>query len=424
MLNKLNLEENPDLKSMNEVRTKSGNSSSGAWIGGIIIGMALGGACFYAGHSFWPQASPIAGTPGTTVATAPSGSIPAGTVLGENTIADIAQTANQSVVNIDTKSSVTITDSPFMGMPFQFFFGGGGDEGNPFQMQPHKLERKGTGSGVIYRQDGYILTNNHVVGDAQTIVVTLADKRKFDGKVVGRDRFTDLAIVKINATGLPAAKLGSSKSLRVGDWAIAIGSPLGFDHTVTLGIISALNRSLGAHRGEAQALNNVSLIQTDAAINPGNSGGPLLNIKGEVVGIDCAIRGDAQNIGFAIPIDLAKDTADQLLAHGSIARAYVGIAMTDLDEKLAKSLGLPANSKGIIVARTQPNGPAEEAGLQRGDLIEKIDGQAVTSGAEVQAIVRKHKPGETLNFLVARGDTLTGVPIKVGNYPETDSDNQ
>ncbi|HEY9773759.1 MAG TPA: trypsin-like peptidase domain-containing protein [Planktothrix sp.] len=392
------------------------HNNSTALIGGVIIGLALGGACFYAGHAFWPQSGSATAltTIGGTVINPKTTVPPVGTVLAENTIADIAQMANQSVVNIDTKSSVTVSDAPMMGMQ-EFLFGG-----NSFRPQPRKLERAATGSGVIYRADGYILTNNHVVGNAQSIVVTLADKRKYDGKVVGRDRFTDLAIVKIDANDLPAAHLGQSKSLRVGDWALAIGSPLGFDHTVTLGIISALNREHIGNLAESQALNNVNLIQTDAAINPGNSGGPLLDIHGNVMGINTAIRGDAQNIGFAIPIDVARQTADELLAHGKIARAYVGVYMQDLDDKLAQSLGLPGGTKGVIVAKTAEGGPADQAGLQQGDLIKKVDGQSVASGNEVQAIVRKHKPGETVNFLIERDGQLSGVGVKIGDYPNGD----
>ena len=185
------------------------------------------------------------------------------------------------------------------------------------------------------------------------IKVTLNDKRTFKGTVVGRDSLTDLAIVKIEAKNLPAARFGTSKTIRPGDWAIAIGSPLGLDHTVTLGIISALGRSL------SDLNNSVELIQTDAAINPGNSGGPLLNIHGDVVGVNTAIRGDAQNIGFAIPVDVAKDVAAQLLAHGTIARPYLGIFMQELDEKLAHSLALSPSTKGVIIAGIAPDSPAK-----------------------------------------------------------------
>jgi len=394
------------------VRNQSGKI--GPWLGGMAIGLIISGT-FVAGHMFWPGSSTsLTTSAGTTEVVAPKLLAGAGMAIGENTIADIAAKANASVVNIDTRRSVTISDSPFLGMPFgglEFFFGQGGGMG---QYPPQrKMEQRASGSGMIYRQDGYILTNNHVVGTAQNIKVTLADKRSFDGKVVGRDKFTDLAIVKIDATGLPAAKLGTSKNLRPGDWVIAIGSPMGLDHSVTMGIVSALNRSLSE-------VNEVQLIQTDAAINHGNSGGPLLNIHGEVIGINTAIRPDAQNIGFAIPIDVAKETGDQLLAHGSIPRAYVGIVMQSLDGKLAKALGLPADTKGVIIAKTAEGGPADKAGLEHGDVIQKVDGKPIGSGTEIQDIVRKHKPGETITFLVNRNNNLTSVDVKAGDYPSQD----
>jgi S1-C subfamily serine protease len=167
-------------------------------------------------------------------------------------------------------------------------------------------------------------------------------------------------------------------------------------------------------------VNEVQLIQTDAAINHGNSGGPLLNIHGEVIGVNTAIRPDAQNIGFAIPIDVAKETADQLVAHGNIPRAYVGIVMQNVDSKLAKSLGLAANTKGVLIAKTAEGGPADKAGLAQGDVIQKVDGQSITSGTEIQDIVHKHKPGDTVNFLIDRNNSLTTVDVKVGDYPSQD----
>ena len=305
--------------------------------GGIAIGIALS-AAFFAGHQMWPGTPN--GIPSQSAAPIASNSAPTGAFLSmaENTIADMASKASESVVNIDISKNISLTGISG-NSPFQFFFGQGND---PSQGQaPRKFQQHGSGSGVIVRQDGFILTNNHVVGQADEIKVTLNDKREFQGKVVGRDSFTDLALVKIDAKGLPVAQLGTSKALRPGDWAIAIGSPLGLDHSVTMGIISALGRSLND-------INSVDFIQTDAAINPGNSGGPLLNIRGEVIGLNTAIRGDGQNIGFAIPIDIAKEVADQLVVSGSIKRPYVGIYMQDLNEKIAHSLGIPKDTKGVL----------------------------------------------------------------------------
>ena len=338
-----------------------------------------------------------------------------GIILGENTIADIAQKASDVVVNIDISSNVNVADSPFSPLlPFNDFFFGpnfGNRQSMPFQTAPHKLERKGAGSGLVYRSDGYILTNNHVVGHADDIQVTLNDKRVFKGTVIGRDSFTDLALVKINASHLPAAQLGSSKTLRPGDWVIAIGNPMGLDHTVTFGIVSAIGRLL------RDLNNNVELIQTDAAINPGNSGGPLLNIHGEVIGVNTAIRGDAQNIGFAIPVDIVKEIASQLIMNGGIARAYLGIYMQEIDEKLARSLGIAANTQGIVVAGLAANSPAEISGLAQGDIIQKVDGKTIKTGKEVQAIVRSHKPGDTMSMVVIRDGIIKPLKIKIGNYP-------
>lgn len=332
--------------------------------------------------------------------------------IGENAIADIAESAAPCVVNIDTQMSVSMPRDVFHNGRgfgnFEFFFGPG-FQGTP--QAPRRFESRGSGSGVIVRNDGYILTNNHVVKNATAIKVTLNDKQVFKGKVVGRDSFTDLALVKIDAQDLPVARFGASKALRPGDWAIAIGSPLGLDHTVTLGIVSALGRSL------ADLNNNVELIQTDAAINPGNSGGPLLNIHGEVIGINTAIRSDAQNIGFAIPIDSAKDVISQLLAGGSIQRPYIGVYMQELDEKLARSLGLSKGAQGVVVAQVATNSPADQAGLQQGDLIERVDGQSVKTSKEVQGLVRAHKVGETVNMLVLRSGKLIPANVKVGDYP-------
>ena len=384
-------------------------SSMPVLVGGIAIGIAMS-AAFFAGHHFWP--TPSTGIPSQSAAPIAQSAAPTGAFLSmaENTIADMASKASESVVNIDISKNISV---PGLGAnsPFQFFFGQGND---PSQgITPHKFQQHGSGSGVIVRQDGYILTNNHVVGQADEIKVTLNDKREFQGKVVGRDSFTDLALVKIDAKGLPTAQLGTSKALRPGDWAIAIGSPLGLDHSVTMGIISALGRSLND-------INSVEFIQTDAAINPGNSGGPLLNIRGEVIGLNTAIRGDGQNIGFAIPIDIAKEVTDQLVVGGTIKRPYVGIYMQDLNEKIAQSLGIPKATKGVLIAKVAPEGPAGRAGLAAGDVIEKVDGKQVLTSKEVQKQIRTHKVDDTVDFLILRNGAITATTVKLGDYPQQD----
>lgn len=381
-----------------------------AKFGIFFLGLFAGALIFWCGHQFWPQAeSPERTVKPAPVTTAPL-NLPHG-ALGEETIADIASNAVKSVVNIDTSMQFRLPTYSMQGtLPFEFFFG---QNNEPFFNMPkeRKFESHGTGSGIIIRPNGYILTNNHVVKDANEIKVTLSDKQVFTGKVVGRDKFTDLAIIKIEAQNLPTAKLGDSNSLRPGDWAIAIGSPLGLSHTVTLGIVSALGRSI-------QDLGNeVKLIQTDAAINPGNSGGPLLNIKGDVIGVNTAIRGDGQNIGFAIPIDLAMKVTNELLQTGSIKRAYVGIYMQQLDETLNKGLGLAADSKGVVVIKVSPDSPAAAADLKTGDVIQKVAGKSVANPQEVQERVREHKPGEKLALIVIRDGKLISKEITIGDYP-------
>jgi serine protease Do len=402
-------------------RNKFGKASPAPWLGGTAIGVALASA-FWIGHE-WHPGTTTTPTQTTTSTSSFVSKTPAGVMgLAENTIADIASKVSDSVVNIDTRRSITLASASGFDPMQSFLFGPGmGFEIPQQQQRPRIFEQKGTGSGVIFRSDGYILTNNHVAGNADVIEVTLNDKRKYRAKVVGKDRFTDLALLKIDGVNnLPAANFGESKALRPGDWAIAIGSPLGFDHTVTLGIISALGRLLPAGQNETSSLGNVQLIQTDAAINPGNSGGPLLNIHGDVIGITTAIRGDAQNIGFAIPVDVAKDVAQQLLDKGSIARAYIGIYMQDLNDGIARSLHVSPNTKGVLVARAAEGSPAEKAGLSQGDVIVKVDGQTVTNSKEVQAIVRKHKPGDNVEFLLSRGNELVAATIKIGDYPQKD----
>jgi S1-C subfamily serine protease len=404
-------------KSENITCTGHGKFSPCSAFCGLALGLGLAGA-FYAGHELWPQpAARIQGGTGSAVSQPVSG-VPArgpGSVDFTNFVADIVAQSSPSVVNIDTSTSVNV---PGLIFPQQFGFGFGdmfGEDGGGPRVVPHKFENHGAGSGVIIRDDGYVLTNNHVVQNADDIKVTLSDGRSFKGKVIGKDKYTDVALVKIPANGLRAAKIGVSKNLRPGDWAIAIGSPLGFSQSVTLGIVSALGRSLNDINA------GVELIQTDAAINPGNSGGPLLNIKGEVIGINQAIRKDGQNISFAIPIDVAKPVADQLIASGSIHHAFLGISMADLDEKTARALSLPADTRGVAIAAVQAGSPAQKSGLLPGDIIQRINGKEVKNSKEVQAQVRAHKPGEKLDMAVLRQQMVVLIPVKIGDYDDLKS---
>jgi Do/DeqQ family serine protease len=333
-------------------------------------------------------------------------------VFKPDLIADVAEEVSPSVVSIDVENVREVRSGaqpmPFDSEIFRRFFG---VEPN-FQVPENKSYKKktyGNGSGVIISSDGYVLTNNHVIKGASTIKVTLNDSRKLEAKVVGKDGFSDIAVLKIDAENLKPAKLGNSNKLRPGEWVLAIGNPLGYEHTVTLGIISALSRQV--------SISNVDFIQTDAAINPGNSGGPLVNLEGEVVGINTAIAGIGTSIGFAIPVDVVRDVSDQLIAKGIIERPWVGIAMKEVDETLLRSLGLTPNTSGVIVVQVYPESPASASGLQTGDIIQRIDGQKVKSAEEVQEIVRSHKVNSELNLQVLRDGKLTALELKTGQWP-------
>jgi S1-C subfamily serine protease len=262
----------------------------------------------------------------------------------------------------------------------------------------------GNGSGMIINKDGYILTNNHVVATADKMTVTLNDGRQIPAKLVGRDTYSDVAVLKIEAPNLVPVTLGDSNKLRPGEWVIAVGSPLGFDHTVTLGIVSALSRKI------PDLNSNVSFIQTDAAINPGNSGGPLVNLKGEVIGINTAISGRGQNIGFATPVNELKSIVATLMAGKQVERPWLGISMVGLNPELAKHVGLPPSTEGVVIAQVLQNSPAYKAGLMQGDVIQKMDGKPVSKADTVQELVRSKPLNSRFSLLILRN----GHPIEIG----------
>jgi len=343
--------------------------------------------------------------------------------IQSNTVADLAESVAPAVVNIEVNQEISQPVMPFMNLPFgnfDFFFNGQrvnpqpGPKAAPGSSNTPpapRYERHNAGSGFIVQQDGYIVTNRHVVHGSSKIKITLSDKRTFDAKIIGEDNFSDLAVVKIETTNLPTAPLGTSSTLRAGDFVIAVGSPLGYDHTVTFGIVSAVGRAVTDVNG------NINFIQTDAPINPGNSGGPLVNMDGGVVGVNTAMQANAQNIGFSIPIDIAKSVIDSLINHRKILRPWIGMAMQDMDEVLAKSLGLPISTKGVLVAQVIEGSPAQLAGLERGDIIQKIDGKDVSTSKEVQEIVRAHKVSETINFFILHNNLSRAAAIHIGEYP-------
>lgn len=279
------------------------------------------------------------------------------------------------------------------------------------------LVGEGVGSGVIFDKAGYIVTNNHVVGTAKTVIVSLADGQSTEGTVVGRDARTDLAVVKINMENLPVAEFGDSDSLQVGEPAIAIGNPLGleFQGTVTVGVISSLNRTIGA---EGQSM---KLIQTDAAINPGNSGGALVDADGKVIGINSAkiSQEGVEGLGFAIPINAARPILQDLITNGKVVRPYLGLY--GLDQQMAARFGMQLNAQGIYVYRVVPGGPLDQAGLQHGDVIVKLDGTDVKDFASLQSVMDKHKVGDSVTVDYTRNGMNREATIVLQESPQTDS---
>jgi serine protease Do len=307
----------------------------------------------------------------------------------ESPFTPLVEKLTPSVVNVKV-SKLEKADFPFQqmpGNPFGQFFN------NPRSRQERPVQ--GAGSGVIISSDGYILTNNHVVEGAKEVDVTLNDRKEFKAQVIGRDPKTDLAIVKIDAgRSLPAANIGDSNALRVGDWVIAVGNPFGLNQTVTSGIVSAKGRVIGAGPYD-------DFIQTDASINPGNSGGPLFNMSGEVVGINTAIIPEGQGIGFAIPINTAKPLIPQLEAKGEVTRGYLGVNIQTVTPELASALKLE-DAKGALVADVVPGGPGEKAGIKRGDLIVAFDGNSVNDGHDLPALVASTPVDKKVSITVIR----------------------
>ncbi len=300
----------------------------------------------------------------------------------------LAEKCTPSVVNVKvTKVEKTSFGEMQVPAPFQKFF-------NAPQFRQDQTVQ-GAGSGVIISKDGYILTNNHVVDGAKELSVTLADKREFKAQIVGRDPKTDLAIVKIEAgENLPAASIGDSDRMRVGDWVLAIGNPFGLGNTVTLGIVSAKGRVIGAGPYD-------DFIQTDASINPGNSGGPLLNMKGEVIGINTAIVPNGQGIGFAIPVNTAKPLIPQLEENGEVTRGYLGVNIQSVTPDLSKAMKLEQET-GVLVADVVSGGPADKAGIKAGDVIVKFDGKPVRDSHDLPMMVAGTKIGSDVPLVVVR----------------------
>ncbi len=339
-------------------------------------------------------------------------------VEADSFVATAVEKIGPAVVRIDTERTVERNLPNFFNDPFfRRFFGE-----DSFPQFPKEYQQRGQGSGFITDSSGTILTNAHVVKGADTVTVKLKDGRGFEGEVRGLDEPSDLAVIKIDGENLPVAPLGNSGEVKVGDWAIAVGNPLGLDNTVTLGIVSSLNRASSEVGIPDKRLD---FIQTDAAINPGNSGGPLLNSQGEVIGINTAIRTDGQGIGFAIPIDEAKVIQEKLAKGESIPRPYIGVRMITLTPEIIERFNKNPNSLiqlpdtgGVLIAQVIPSSPAAKGGLRRGDVITEIDGQKITTAEELQNIVQESQIGKALKITVKRGSETQTFSVSPGELQD------
>ncbi len=336
------------------------------------------------------------------------------TVVGfPQSFADLVAMVKPAVVNIRSTSVVKVP-----GLPFRHFFDPG--EEGPFgdffrkffgETPDRELRQQSLGSGFIVDKDGYIITNNHVVDGADDIKVKLADGREYQAKVIGRDPKTDLALIKISSLfkDLPVLALGDSDQMRVGDWVLAIGNPFGLEETVTQGIISATGRVIGSGPYD-------NFLQTDAPINPGNSGGPLINLKGEVIGINSAIIQSGQGIGFAIPSNMAKKIVPQLKKKGKVTRGWIGISVQSVTPEIAQALGL-RGTQGSLVGEVVAGGPADAAGIKRGDVIISFDGKEIKKIADLPMLVAETPVGKTAEVKVMRNSKELTLTVKVAEMP-------
>ena len=388
-------------------------------LAGVILGLTIG--------IKWDIFSPAQGQ----VATAPAVTLPS--LEGfrmEDAVVNVANTTGKAVV------SISIEHTAKFGGARRFYFnqpfGGSPSEEDPFrkffddffgEMPEREYKQMGLGSGVIIDPEGYILTNQHVVEGADKITVKLPDGRDFKGEIKGQDPRSDLAVIKINARNLPVASLGESDNLKIGQWVVAIGNPFGFaltnpEPTVTVGVISALHRSLGRALSSDRDYND--LIQTDAAINPGNSGGPLVNLKGEIVGMNVAIfstTGGYQGVGFAIPINNAKRIISRLIEGKKILYGWLGVSAQDLTEDLAKHFGL-LDKNGVLVGQVFEGSPAQKSGVKDGDIIKQFDGKTINNAKELVGVVGQTEVGRKVKVLIIRDKKELALEVEVGERPQ------
>ena len=372
-----------------------------------LVVAAAGGGYLVRGHL---------GRPGASVPTAPQAAT--GMVLAESLqmgFVDVAQQVRPAVVHLGTIQRAKTrrgpnlpqgNDDPFFRDFFNQFFGSEGPDSRS------EFRRPGLGSGVIIDKRGLVLTNFHVVKGADEILIRLSDKREYRGQILGTDPKTDLAVVKFQPDHeLTVATLGNSDALRVGEWAIAIGNPFGLDQTVTVGVISATGRS------DVGIATYENFIQTDASINPGNSGGPLVNLKGQVIGVNTAIVAAGQGIGFAIPINMVKRVVDQLVDKGKVVRGWLGVALQPLSPDLAQSLGLEGTN-GAVVGSTITGSPAAQAGLEQGDVIVAFDKTPVEDYRHVQRLVAEARVGKSVQLQIIRKKQKMDLTVTIAEVPE------
>ena len=378
---------------------------------GLVLALASAGVIGAVGAGAYTSARAVAPAPVATTAAAPLVTMP--------DFSAITQRDGPAVVNISVTGTTKTSFDGAAGMdpddPMAEFFRrfGGGQAGPRGRQQEREVPTRGQGSGFIVSADGTILTNAHVVKDAKEVTVKLTDRREFRAKVLGVDEKTDIAVLKIDAKDLPTVSLGSTKDLKVGEWVLAIGSPFGFENTVTAGVVSAKGRTLPDD-------SYVPFIQTDVAINPGNSGGPLLNARGEVVGINSQIysrSGGYQGVSFAIPIDVAVQIKDQIVATGKASHARLGVAVQEVNQAFADSFKLD-KPEGALVSNVEKGGPADKAGLRSGDVIRQVDGQPIVSSGDLPALIGQRKPGSEVKLDVWRQGAREQINAKLGDAAE------
>lgn len=387
----------------------------------MAIGVALLGGCSQSSNlAPSQQSTPQAGENSSNNSNNPNRLVSerplTPTQADTNFVVDVVKRVEPAVVLISTSQTVrTEVPDEFNDPFFRRFFGGA------IPSQPQERVQRGIGSGFVINANGQILTNSHVVNNADTVTVSFSDGRSVAGKVLGEDPLTDVAVVQVPVNNLPTVQLASSAQVQAGQWAIAIGNPLGLEETVTVGVVSAIDRSssdIGA------AGKRVGFIQTDAAINPGNSGGPLLNARGQVIGINTAIIQGAQGLGFAIPIDTAMRIAEQLITKGRVEHPFVGIEMVPLTPEIKQRLNNRSNSnlrieanQGVLIVRVVQGSPADKAGLKPGDVIQSVNNQPVTKAEQVQQQIEKSGVGNPLPMTVQRGGQTAQVSVQPAPLP-------